>query len=210
VIALNVCISGFTQGPGQGHGVFRLSESLMEAGHNQGAHRRVWYLPWNADWKKFARHVELIEALHNEKVLIAVHGYSWGGGWGAVQFCRQCRRRGLAVRYLVLCDPVYRSRLVSFRWRSLLPRDLLVFAAPTIRIPPNVGEVWCFHQTMSRPAGHRVIADDDQQTLIHQSVPLEREHTAMDHAVEFHQRAHAVAEQLALDAETSAVSGRCA
>jgi hypothetical protein len=47
VIALNVCISGFTQSHGRTHGIYRLSEKLLAEGHNNGTHRRVWYCRWN-------------------------------------------------------------------------------------------------------------------------------------------------------------------
>lgn len=208
MIALNVCISGFTQGPGQGHGVFRLSEQLMLAGHNRDAHRRVWYLRWNEDWRKWANHVELIAGMHNRDVLVAVHAYSWGAGWGAMEFARYLRRRGIGVPYMVLSDPVYRSRLVSFRWQSLLGRDLPFFDGPTIRVPSNVGEVWSFHQTINRPAGHRLLPENG--TIIHPSVRLLREHGAMDQAPEFHEQAAMVAYRVAAEADAESVSGRYA
>lgn len=208
MIALNVCISGFTQTQGRGHGVFRLSEALVEAGYNEGVNRRVWYLKWNENWKRWAEHVELIGLLHNEEVLVAVHGYSWGGGWGAIQFARQLRRLGIAVRVMVLCDPVYRSRWLSFRWLSLLRRDVPLLGSPVIRIPSNVGEVHCFHQTMNRPQAHRLLPENG--TKINPSVRLWRTHEAMDDAPEFHRQSLAVADRLAKDAADESASGRYA
>ncbi len=208
MIALNVCISGYTQTQGRGHGVFRLSEAMTEAGYNCGVDRRVWYLKWNEDWRRWAQHVELIGLLHNEEVLVAIHAYSWGGGWGAVELAKELRRLGIGVRRMVLCDPVYRSRWLSCRWRSLLRRDVPVLGAPTIRIPSNVGVVHCFHQTMNRPQAHRLLPDNG--TTIHPSVRLFRTHEAMDDAPEFHQQSLAVAEQLAREADAGDVSGRYA
>lgn len=206
MIAINICISGFTQGPGQGHGVFRLSEELMKKGHNESARRRVWYLRWREDWRAWAAHIELIAALHNEDVLVAVYAYSWGAGWGAMHLARYLRRRGIAVRYMVLSDPVYRSRWVSFRWRSLLPRWLT--AAPMIRVPANVGEVWSFHQTMATPSGHRLVAENG--TIIHPSVRLMYDHGSIDQAKEFYEQALVIADRLAAEASVGNVGGRYA
>lgn len=206
MISLNVCISGFTQTQGRGHGVFRLSESLVERGYNDGVDRRVWYLRWNENWRRWAEHVELIGVLHNREVLVAVYGYSWGGGWGAMQFARELRRLGIGVRFMVLCDPVFRSWHPLLRFQSLFRRDVPFLSAPVIRVPSNVGEVFAFNQTFNRPQAHRLLPENG--TIIHPSVRLFRTHEAMDDAPEFHQQALATAEKLTDLAESGEVSGR--
>lgn len=199
-IALHVCISGFTQGPGrEGVGVFRLSEALIAQGHGADVRRRVWFLRWCEDWRRWAQHVELISLLHGERVEVACYAYSWGAGWGAMQFARQLRRLGIAVRFMVLSDPVYRSRWLSFRWRSLMRRDVPIIGAPSIRVPQNVGRVVSFYQTINRPQAHRLIADD--ATEIVPPVKLWRAHEAMDHAPEFHAAALDAADALAAAAD---------
>lgn len=207
MICLNVCISGFTQTQGRGHGVFRLSESLVERGFNEGIARRVWYLKWNEHWRRWAEHVELIALLHNREILVGVFGYSWGGGWGAIEFARELRRLGIGVRSMVLCDPVFRSWNPLLRYRSFFHRDVPLLGAPVIKIPSNVGEVYSFHQTMNRPQAHRLLPENG--TTIHPSQRLFRTHEAMDDAPEFHKQAIFVAEKLADLASTGEVSGRC-
>lgn len=206
MISLNVCISGFTQTQGRGHGVFRLSEELVRRGYNEGVHRRVWYLRWNENWRRWAEHVDLISVLHNQEVLVAIHGYSWGGGWGAMEFARELRRLGIGVRFAVLCDAVYRDWLAPLRYRALFGRDTHFLPAPLIRVPSNVGEVFPFHQTMDRPQGHRLLPENG--TKIHPSARLYRTHGAMDDAPEFHSQSLAVAEMLADLADRGGVSGR--
>jgi hypothetical protein len=144
VIALNVCISGFTQSHGRTHGIYRLSERLLDHGHNNGVRRRVWYFRWNEDWKRIAEHVEMVGLFHNETVLVAIHAYSWGAGRGAIHLAKELRRRGIRVRFMNLADPVYCSWLLSFRWLALVRRDLLFLPSPVIRIPPTVDEVFSF------------------------------------------------------------------
>lgn len=207
MIALNVCISGFTQDVGgRGHGLFRLSENLIEKGHNKGVERRVWCLRWNENWKRWAEQVALIGLFHNQEVLVAVYAYSWGGGWGAVRLATFLKQQGIGVRYMVLCDPVHRPWFPLLRFKALYRRDVPILTAPVIRIPSNVGEVFSFHQTMNRPQAHRLLPLNG--TKINPSVRLLRTHETMDDAPEFHRQAMAVAELLAEEADGCTVSGK--
>jgi hypothetical protein len=124
-------------------------------------------------------------------MLIGVYAYSWGAGYGATKFAKELRRLGMQIQTMVLCDPVYRSPLVGFRWRSLLSRGSVF--APTVYIPENVGEVFSFHQTYDRPQGHNIVAKSNR-TQLHQPQELIRAHTTMDDAQEFHAKAFEVAD----------------
>lgn len=203
MIACNIFISGNRQNVGgAGHGTFKASEKLIAAGHNAGVHRRVMLFRWCEDWRAIAEHLSLIAGLHGEDLAIATHAYSWGAGWGAMQLARSLGRLGLGVKYMVLCDAVYRHPLCSLRWLSLFRRDVPLVGAPTIKIPHNVGEVFSFHQTQSRPQGHRLSPTNG--TLVHPSVRLLRSHSYMDEAPEFHKLSLQVADRLADDVRLAA------
>lgn len=128
-------ISGFRQRPGQPTG----SQDLWAHLHARygGPRRVVTYLPWNTNWREIAEQVRMCSNGHVPHVKIA--GYSWGGGWGAVQLAWQLRHRGYAVQRMVLCDAVYRHPLWCLSWLALCRRK-------RITVPDNVERVRWFYQ----------------------------------------------------------------
>lgn len=127
---------------------------------------------------------------------VVVTGYSWGGGYGAQLFARECGGRGIAVPLMLLCDPVYRPlwlppRLPLLQLRlPLLPlafRAMLPGAAE-IRIPRNVRRVVWVRQTLSLPMGHPLDADP-HATVVEPVMVLPYGHTAIDAAPEWHELA---------------------
>ena len=189
-IQIHLCISGFLQTETRCHGILKLSEKLSAAGFNRHV-SRVWYRPWNSDWSAVAEHVWLLGQHYDAEILVNVYAYSWGVGWGAVQFARELQKRSLRVQHLVSSDGVYRHPNLLLRWTLLLKRT--VRFAPVIRIPGNVNFVHPFHQTESRPQGHRLVVEGT--TIISESVRCGGSHSYMDE----HKRFHAACLQAAGD-----------
>ena len=126
----------------------------------------------------------------DEKPTVGIFGYSWGCGYGAMKLARNLRQRGIAVRYMVLCDPVYYSWA---KWRALIP--IGIFGRLKIKVPSNVQEVWWLRQHVSRPAGHDLVAEGPY-TEIHTPVVLEVPHVDMDNTMEFRTMCMRVAERI--------------
>jgi pimeloyl-ACP methyl ester carboxylesterase len=180
---VHIVISGFTQRRGNYHGILKLREALIAAGHSRGATRRVWMLPWVANWTHVARDLSIIGVTHGLHPIVTVAGYSYGG-YGAVQLCRACERVGIRIASLTLSDPVGR------RWwwprplpaaTSLIGRDM-AFRLP---ISDNVTTVNEFWQERNRPQGHRLILGPSTRRGIYQQ--LDYRHQEMDDAPEFHE-----------------------
>lgn len=185
-LVLHVCISGFTQKANRRHGVFKLSEKLRHNSINCDQDR-VWLRPWNTDWQVVAEHVWLLSEDYAE-TCINIYAYSWGAGWGFVQFARGLQERGLVVNGATLCDPVYRHPNILKRWRSLLKRDS--WLAPTIPVPANVLSVETLHQRHNIPQGHKLRLTGDM-TRETPPVELDMTHQYMDDAEEWHRRCEA-------------------
>lgn len=186
-----VCISGFNQDESRIPGTWQLSEKLRAAGYSSGSRLRVTHLNWRSDWSNKAAEIANVAKYYGETPRTAIFAYSWGAGFGAMSLARELDRRGLAVDKCVLSDPVYRHPWAPMRWLALLGgsefSQLHIFAPPIIRLPPNIREVWTFHQRLNSPRGHRVAAGGS--TIVHPSFELRRIHGEMDDAPEFHARA---------------------
>lgn len=122
--------------------------------------------------------------------LVAIFGYSWGCGYGAVKLARALDRRGIDVDYMVLSDPVHYSLAA---WRALIPAGL--FRRIVITIPANVHHVWWFRQEVDKPCGHD-LDTESPYTNIHEPEVLHHPHGEMDSAPEFHWRCLKVARML--------------
>ena len=196
-IGLNFCISGFTQTEAKPHGVYRLKEKIIAQIYDSGclANIRVEMRQWNDNWKNVADHVHILNT--EREVLVNVYAYSWGAGWGFVQLANQLKKRGITIKTAVLCDPVYRHPNLLLRWKSLLSRDWTTFS-PFIKIPSNVETVHHFHQTLDRPQGHMLWAEDVSKTRITEAVKLERTHSYIQFAEEWHQKCLTATSDLAL------------
>lgn len=193
-----VCISGFRQTEARVPGTWLLSEKLRTAGYSSGARLRLSHFQWDADWREKADEIANITKYYGETPRVAIFGYSWGAGYGAMQLASELYGRGFEVEKCVLSDPVYRHPWPLFRWLAMLGGSefsrLHILAPPVIRLPPNIKETWVFHQRMNAPRGHRIAAGGN--TIVHPSVELHRVHGEMDDAPEFHKCAMEAARQM--------------
>lgn len=182
----HVPICGFTQSLAAPTGIELLWQSLRREHHNG----RVCVLDpqcWNRRWEDLAEFVWRFRPAATPR--IAVYAYSWGAGWGFVQFAKALRRRGLIVDVAVLCDPVYRHGWIG-NWRALWP-------ASTIRVPCNVSCVHWLYQRQSWPRGHQPVPEDPTNTSVMGGHEIEdTDHTYMDDHPAFHRLALAVAASL--------------
>jgi hypothetical protein len=203
MIAFHVCISGWRQDYGNTSGMLNLSQKLIENCHFCNGHSRVWLFAWNNDWRMTAEHFWLVKQRYECEVRVGVYGYSWGGGWGAIKIAKELKKVGVRVRSMVLCDPVYRHPNPLLRWTALLKRQRMFFGSPIIHIPDNVDQVYSFHQTISRPQGHLLVADGDG-TELHRPVQLEMDHLKISDAEEFHDLVLKVADKIRSECGTPA------
>lgn len=196
-LAIHFAISGFRQNAESWHGIAELVERLRQDGHALEACSRVVYQPWCADWSAIANHAWLLGDFYGVRPTVAIYGYSWGGGHGAMELARELGRRGIEVRAMVLADPVYRPRSALawlYSWRALCNLAWPIVGEPLIRVPGNVREVWSFHQTQDRPSGHKMISDSRVNgPTIYPRELLRTTHAYIDNAPEFHAKALEIA-----------------
>jgi pimeloyl-ACP methyl ester carboxylesterase len=153
-----------------------LWRKLTEDHH--GCDERVELRPWNSNWSDEA---EMVYRFRNGKPRLTIAAYSWGAGWGAMQFARELNKRGIEVESMVLSDPVYRNPHLTLRW-------LTTFSFPIIRVPENVRSVRWFRQKKEWPCGHELMGGGSLTagTVIHDAVVAECGHLAMDELPAFH------------------------
>lgn len=190
-IRVHQCISGFTQTERRLTGLFRLHEHLCRDGYNNHV-SRVRLDRWNTNWSDVAENIWLLGQHHEAHVVVDIYAYSWGVGWGAVQLCRELKKRSISVHTLVACDGVYRHPW--FRLPSLLARD--GHLSPTIRIPSNVRFVRSFFQRNNRPQGHHIKGDQNFSGSINETEIFDASHQFMDDSEAFHAAAMTAAELL--------------
>ena len=137
--------------------------------------------PWNTD-------AEAIAALIHRNVAadceIIVTPYSWGCGQFFIDFADALKARGREIRHAIICDGVYRTRILP-TFIPVNPWSMLPLAK--LRIPSNVREVTWFFQRNNRPAGHRPVAADRRRTVVNDGVELKSlRHEQMDDSELFH------------------------
>lgn len=179
----HIIIGGFLETEGKPTGMARLWLRLHQLLTPRGA--CVELRAWNDNWRDMA---ELIWRLQPEEepAVIKIYAYSWGAGWGAMQLARHLQRRGLAVGWMVLSDPVYRSPWIITRWLAMAPWR-------SITVPHNVRVVHWFRQRLSLPAGHTLVAARSDRTVITPPVWAEVAHAYMDDLRVFHRECERIA-----------------
>ncbi len=198
----HICISGFLQRPGRPsgiHALWRLIRARVQNGDTC-----VECRTWSDDWQACAEWIHQFRPVPSapgpasspgvpavsqptpQPPRVFVYAYSWGAGFGFIQLARALERKGIPIECAVLSDPVYRSRLLSFRWLAFVPWCRL-------KIPANVREVVWVRQRMSLPRGHDLVAADPRATLIHPASVLSVPHTRIDDAPWFWSEALEVA-----------------
>ncbi|QDT39745.1 alpha/beta hydrolase [Stratiformator vulcanicus] len=172
-----VCITGFLQRHGSPYsGIFGIWRKLL--GHADAVRFLPHLMFWNSRFRDVA---DTILTFRNGCDLrVVIIGYSWGAGYGAMKLAEQLRRRGVTVDAMVLCDPVYRSRLFATRWLALVGELPISGWRPRIRVPDNVSRVMYWRQTMAMPRGHQLVAADPEVTKIDDRGLLDADHVNVD------------------------------
>lgn len=155
-----VIITGFTQTDGSRSGLYRLyhrlyySEGFADRSKSFLAMRR-----WDSD------HEELADMIVDHKPeQIAIIGYSYGCGHGAVQLCQHLQWHNRRVDMMMAIDPVPRYRFLPFK-------GLALARVGDWEVPSNVGECWSVRQVNDRPPG-RVVVADSKHTVIHPPIVM--------------------------------------
>ena len=167
----HIFISGFQQDESTMHGVqslwLKMRRKLV------GPNTFVCLRSWDNEWDKLAQKILLASGT---TATVTICGYSWGGA-SSVLFARELQARGIAVDEMVLCDPVYRSKVKYLGWfRSMMN----YVAAPKITIPANVRRVRWMRQKIDKPMGHDLVAEDTALTVIDDAVICQVDHHLMD------------------------------
>jgi hypothetical protein len=144
-----VLITGFRQKSGRAttglDNVFHeLHSRLAEPGV------AIWQREWSDDMRALAAQINRYRL--TARADIVVIGYSWGVGYGAIQFASELRHYDLNIRTLYSIDGVYRHwtriRSLFSRWNPL---------APKIKLPVNVDCCIYWRQVSNHPQGHQIV-----------------------------------------------------
>lgn len=176
-------IGGFTQGLGAPTGLERLWLEMRPLS-SPACCIQLW--TWRDDFEAVAG---FIRRNSGPAPAINIYAYSWGAGVGFIALAEALGKLGMRVARAVLCDPVYRSRVLP-DWLPCNPLSLTDF--PKLQIPDNVEVVRWTHQTVNRPRGHRP-TPTGRNTIIEPGLRLQLPHEKMDDAAEFHALALATA-----------------
>jgi hypothetical protein len=172
---VQILFSGFTQHRGYEHGWYKLREQLLDEGFSNGIHRRVWLEPWRANTRNLAVSLQILRQRYGT-LYLGIYGYSYGGGFGAMQLIRRLLPSGIMVDKLVLADPVFRNPWLPVPLPS--PLSLLPFRQqPRIHLPGNIVDLVHFYQTINLPQSPYLESDQlhgcvehRQLQVAHQSV----------------------------------------
>lgn len=182
----HVVASGFTQTERTWHGMVRLWRDLHA--RLATAEDVVSLRTWNSDWAALAEHIFLVQQNQGERIKVACYAYSWGCS-GVMRLARELNKRGIPVESMVLSDPIYRSRWMTFAWLAMVSWKRVV-------VPDNVRMVRWFYQRQNLPKSQGIVAQDTKRTMIFEGTELNRTHEYMDDSGQFHQTCHAAAEAL--------------
>lgn len=177
-----ICISGYTQKRGVSSGTVELWHLMRQYSAPEVC---VQLKLWNDDFEDYAA---FIRRNSDRDARILVCAYSWGAGHGFLRLAKALQGH-CKIDCAVLCDPIYRSRLLSMRWLAFSPW-------PKITIPTNVQDVYWFRQEVDRPRSHDLRASDDEMTWIHPAEVLPLPHTEIDNSPVYHERCLAEASRL--------------
>lgn len=141
-------IPGFKQHYGSRTLLWHLWRSL-EGQLNQ-PYQTVQVRLWDNDWRNEAKFVAMSsKGCPTRDLKVIIVGYSWGAGWGAIQFAKRLAKHSIGVRKMCLIDPVYRHWYPWGNWRAYFP-DI------PITIPSNVDSVTWWRQTAECLRGHKI------------------------------------------------------
>lgn len=183
-----VVVSGYGQDGRARNGGLDLVDQLGELAHGNDV--QLYYARWDDDpvhWARLLYHRNVDE--------VALHPYSYGGGWFAPRFTRALQREGIEVAYVSMSDGVHRFPIKLLNWRNIVPRWVPV-PRPPIRFSPNVKRVHGFYQRTNQPSGDLVIADEPSLTRIEMTLVVGRKHEEMDNLDEWHELSVRLAREL--------------
>jgi len=180
--------SGFLQSKGNvGNGCVNILRSLELEYGSKGT--RIELENWDDDTEHTAEYIYQLSSKENPPD-VAIFAFSWGCGYGFINLARSLQKRGIDVKYAVLCDPVYYGLA---KWRALIPKTL--YSKVYITVPGNVKEVFWLRQNVSKPAGHDLRAESPY-TCIHEPIILDVKHTDADNSPQFMALCNEVAAKL--------------
>lgn len=176
VRAVHVLITGFMQRRGARTGLSRVWRRLLPLNSPTDL---VWApRVWNDDWRGIADRIKYL-ANGAKPPAVYVYAYSWGAGYGAKRLAKLLADRGVPVAGMVLCDPVYRSRLPFLRWLAFVP-GLKINMPATV----DIENVHVFRQKRSRwLRGHQVLVGGLSPT--HAEIELTASHGWADRSPAF-------------------------
>lgn len=177
-----VPIMGFTQQTARPTGLEKLWRQLRE--HSAPDCCILTPRQWDDNWQGIAQFIDRNAAEHAR---IDVVAYSWGAGDGFIKLAESLGRLPVprSVEMAVLADPIYRSPMVPFVFRSLLN----TFWAPSIIVPDNVRRVRWTRQNVNKPAGHDLRRTDGSVRGIGWGYIRGLRHEQMDDDPAFHEMA---------------------
>lgn len=131
--------------------------------------------PWDTNWRSEARFIDRHSrdqrGVRTQPPNIVTVNYSYGAGYGLVQFAKWLGKLGLEIAHAYLIDPVYRGKSIAGKLLAFVPWW-------PIRIPANVNKVTVWRQKVSQPMGHKLkyLGDTVETDMGYVEVP----HTKMD------------------------------
>ena len=151
-----VVISGFRQEHGRATtGVDEIWSQLHR--EHVGPDCAVHLKSWDDDFRALAALIDKErDKVNDRNPHVEIIAYSWGVGVGAINLARELSQYGIDNIRIFSIDGVYRSRFMSFHWRSMLPRR--THFAPAIKVPQNVRAVTYWRQERNLPQGHKFVA----------------------------------------------------
>lgn len=135
---------------------------------------------WDADAKGIARRNARIIRDEQCKPNIVIAAYSWGSPT-AVKVAKEFKKLGHKVDYVVLCDPVHRSKWLPFWW---LEWRAMTRYPKHINFPDNVMNLYGVYQRNNRPWGRRPRVKGHEYRL-RQFHKLDEKHVTIDSSKEF-------------------------
>ncbi len=166
-----ILVGGFLQEQGTYNGIIRLWDELSIQTASDPFTRVFWY-PWNADAADIAEMIFRFRPMTKIHDVILI-GYSWGGTL-VIRIARELRKRGIKVKLMILCDAIYRVRVLKF---------LAFVSCVRLGIPKNVEEVQSFRQENSYLRGHKLTFHG--ATQFNEFLAPNTEHKYMDDLIEF-------------------------
>ena len=174
----HIPIMGFTQTHARQTGIGKLWLKMRPLSTPENC--VMMPLAWNTNWSNIANFIRM-QSTHAPD--IRVYAYSWGCGWGFQNLSKHLDLLGLNVAHAVLCDPVFRSKILP-AWLTFNPLSMIRGAR--IKIDHCVEHVRWLRQFKNRPQGANLVAVNDRMTKIDEPLVLELPHAEMEDSQEFH------------------------